>query len=433
MIRFLEKYVMPVAGKVAEQRHLQAIRDGIILTMPFLIIGSFFLIISALPIPGYNDFMAGLFGENWQRALGYPVSATFNIMALIAVFGIAYRLGEYYKVDALASGALSLVTFLLATPFQVAYIIPSTKESVLVEGAIPAALMGSQGLFVAMIIALISTELYRFIVQKKIIIKMPETVPPAVTRSFAALVPGFIVVTVIWILRLIIENTSFGSIHNIVGQILQEPLSVLGASLWGAIIAVILVHVLWSCGIHGATIVGGVMSPVWLSLMDQNRVAFQAGQDVPNTITAQFFDLWIYMGGSGATLALVVGMLLFARSQQLKSLGRLSIAPGIFNINEMVTFGMPIVMNPLLLIPFILVPVVLTIVSYFAMEWGWVTRPSGAAVPWTTPILFSGYLGSGGKISGVILQLVNFALAFFIYLPFLKIWDKQKLAEEKGE
>ncbi|MED1373099.1 PTS transporter subunit EIIC, partial [Bacillus paranthracis] len=238
----------------------------------------------------------------------------------------------YYKVDALASGALSLVTFLLATPFQVAYIIPSTKESVLVEGAIPAALMGSQGLFVAMIIALISTELYRFIVQKKIIIKMPETVPPAVTRSFAALVPGFIVVTVIWILRLIIENTSFGSIHNIVGQILQEPLSVLGASLWGAIIAVILVHVLWSCGIHGATIVGGVMSPVWLSLMDQNRVAFQAGQDVPNTITAQFFDLWIYMGGSGATLALVVGMLLFARSQQLKSLGRLSIAPGIFNI-----------------------------------------------------------------------------------------------------
>jgi PTS system cellobiose-specific IIC component len=433
MIKFLEKYVMPVAGKVAEQRHLQAIRDGIILTMPFLIIGSFFLIISALPIPGYNNFMAGLFGESWQKALGYPVSATFNIMSLIATFGIAYRLGGYYKVDALASGALSLVTFLLATPFQVAYIVPSTKESVLVEGAIPAVLMGSQGLFVAMIIALISTELYRFIVQKKLIIKMPETVPPAVTRSFAALVPGFIVVTVIWILRLMIENTSFGSIHNIVGQILQEPLSALGASLWGAVIAVIIVHVLWACGIHGAAIVGGVMSPIWLSLMDQNRIAFQAGQDVPNTVTTQFFDLWIYMGGSGATLALVVGMLLFARSQQLKSLGRLSIAPGIFNINEMVTFGMPIVMNPLLLIPFILVPVVLTVVSYFAMEWGWVARPSGAAVPWTTPILFSGYLGSGGKLSGVVLQLVNFALAFFIYLPFLKIWDKQKVAEEKGE
>jgi len=432
MVRFLEKYVMPVAGRIAQQRHLQAIRDGIILTMPFLIIGSFFLIISALPIPGYNDFMESLFGGNWQKALGYPVSATFNIMSLIATFGIAYRLGEQYKVDALAAGALSLVSFLLATPFQVTHIIPSTKESVVVDGAIPAALMGSQGLFVAMIIALISTEIYRFIIQKKMIIKMPETVPPAVTRSFTALIPGFIVVTVVWILRLILEQTTFGSIHNIVGQLLQAPLSVLGASLFGAVAAVIVVHVLWACGIHGAAIVGGVMSPVWLSLMDQNRIAFQAGQDVPNTITAQFFDLWIYTGGSGATLALVVAMLLFARSQQLKSLGRLSIAPGIFNINEMVTFGMPIVLNPLLLIPFILVPVVMTFVSYFAMEWGLVARPSGAAVPWTTPILFSGYLGSGGEISGVVLQIVNFILAFLIYLPFLKIWDKQKVAEEKG-
>ncbi|MEI4829918.1 PTS cellobiose transporter subunit IIC [Bacillus sp. FJAT-53711] len=433
MMGFLERYVMPVAGRIAEQRHLQAIRDGIILTMPFLIIGSFFLIISALPIPGYNEFMANLFGDGWQKALGYPVSATFSIMSLIAAFGIAYRLAERYKVDALAAGALSLVSFLLATPFQVSYIIEGTKESIIVEGVIPAVLMGSQGLFVAMILALISTEIYRLIIQKNIVIKMPETVPPAVSRSFTALIPGFIVVTVVWILRLMMEHTSFGSIHNIVGQLLQAPLSALGASLFGAVVAVILVHVLWACGIHGAAIVGGVMSPIWLSLMDQNRVAFQAEHILPNTITQQFFDLWIYMGGSGATLALVVAMLLFARSQQLKSLGRLSIAPGIFNINEMVTFGMPIVLNPLLLIPFILVPVVLTFVTYFAMESGLVARPSGAAVPWTTPIIFSGYLATGGKISGVVMQLVNFCLALLIYFPFLKMWDKQKVAEEKGE
>ncbi|MGG0237364.1 PTS cellobiose transporter subunit IIC [Bacillus rhizoplanae] len=433
MTGFLERYVMPIAGRIAEQRHLQAIRDGIILTMPFLIIGSFFLIISALPIPGYHEFMANLFGDGWQTALGYPVSATFSIMSLIAAFGIAYRLAEQYKVDALAAGALSLVSFLLATPFQVSHIIEGTKESIIVEGAIPAVLMGSQGLFVAMILALISTEIYRIIIQKNIVIKLPETVPPAVSRSFTALIPGFIVVTVVWILRLMMEHTSFGSIHNIVGQLLQAPLSEIGASLFGAVVAVILVHVLWACGIHGAAIVGGVMGPIWLSLMDQNRVAFQAGHTLPNTVTQQFFDLWIYMGGSGATLALVVAMLLFAQSQQLKSLGRLSIAPGIFNINEMVTFGMPIVLNPLLLIPFILVPVVLTIVTYFAMEWGLAARPSGAAVPWTTPIIFSGYLATGGKISGIVMQLVNFCLAFLIYFPFLKIWDKQKLAEEKGE
>ena len=198
-------------------------------------------------------------------------------------------------MDALASGALSLVTFLLATPFQVAYIIPSTKESVIVDGAIPAALMGSQGLFVAMIIAIISTEIYRFVVQKDNY-KMPETVPPAVTRSFA-LIPGFIVVTVVWIIRLIFEQTTFGSIHNVVGKLLQEPLSVLGASLGGS-------NRSYCCpctlGVRNSwsAIVGGVMSPVWLSLMDQNRIAFQAGQDVPNTITAQFLIygfIWVVL------------------------------------------------------------------------------------------------------------------------------------------
>lgn len=147
--------------------------------------------------------------------------------------------------------------------------------------------MGSQGLFVAMIIALISTELYRFIVQKDNYKDARDSsascdtfICRACSRIYCC--NGYLAFTLNY------RKYFFGSIHNIVGQILQEPLSVLGASLWGAIIAVILVHVLWSCGIHGATIVGGVMSPVWLSLMDQNRIAYQAGQDIPNTITAQF-------------------------------------------------------------------------------------------------------------------------------------------------
>jgi PTS system cellobiose-specific IIC component len=123
-------------------------------------------------------------------------------------------------------------------------------------------------------------------------------------------------------------------------------------------------------------------------------------------------------------------MIFRAKSKQLKSLGKLAIGPGIFNINEPVTFGMPIVLNPLLIIPFIITPVVLVITSYLSMKWGWVARPSGVAVPWTTPMLFSGYLATGGKISAVILQLVNFIISFIIYYPFLKAWDKQKLAEE---
>lgn len=433
-ISVLEKNIMPVAGRIAEQRHLQAIRDGIILSMPLLIIGSLFLILGYLPIPGYNEFMANLFGDQWLEKLLYPVGATFDIMALVVSFGVAYRLAEKYKVDALSAGAISLAAFLLATPYKVPFVPDGAKKAIVVSGGIPVQWVGSKGLFVAMILAIVSTEIYRKIIQKNIVIKLPDGVPPAVSRSFVALIPGFAVLCTVWVARLILEVTPFESFHNIVTVLLNKPLSALGGSLFGAVVAVLLVQLLWSTGLHGAAIVGGVMGPIWLSLMDENRMVFQQNPhaELPNVITQQFFDLWIYIGGSGATLALAIAMLLRARSQQLKSLGRLAIAPGIFNINEPITFGMPIVMNPLLIIPFILVPIVLTIVSYVAMATGLVAKPSGVAVPWTTPIIISGYLATGGKISGSILQMINFFISLAIYYPFFAMWDKQKTAEERG-
>ncbi|MFD1436719.1 PTS cellobiose transporter subunit IIC [Kroppenstedtia eburnea] len=425
---------MPIAGRIAEQRHLQAIRDGLVLAMPLLIIGSIFLVVAALPIPGYPEFMADVFGEEWQTKLLYPVNATFDIMALIVSFGVAYRLAEKYKVDPVSAGAISVSAFLLATPYTLSFTPDGAKDAIDVGGVIPVQFMGSQGLFVAMLLGLVATEIYRYIIQKNIVIKMPEGVPPAVARSFVALIPGLVVILVVWAIRLLIELTSFESIHNVVSTMLSKPLGLLGGSLIGALIAVLLVHLLWSSGLHGATIVGGVMGPIWLSLMDENRKVFQAdpSADLPNVITTQFFDLWVYIGGSGATLALVVVMILRARSTQVKSLGRLAIGPGIFNINEPITFGMPIVLNPLLIIPFVLIPLVLTVTTYVAMSTGLVAKPSGVAVPWTTPPLISGYLATGGKISGIVLQAINFVIAIVLYYPFLRIWDKQKLKEEQG-
>ncbi|MFP7298772.1 PTS cellobiose transporter subunit IIC [Neobacillus niacini] len=428
----LENKIMPVAGRIAGQRHLQALRDGLILTMPLIIVGSLFLILGFLPIPGYADFMAGIFGEAWLSKLLYPVGATFDIMALIAAFGIAYRLAEKYGVDALSAGAISVAAFLLATPYQVSFLPEGAKEAVMVGGAIPTALMGSKGLFVAMLVAMLSTEIYRFVVQRNIVIRMPDGVPPAVSKSFIALIPGFFVIAIIWILRLIIEQTSFASLHNIVGELLGKPLGVLGGSLIGSLVAVLLIQLLWSCGLHGASIVGGVMGPIWLSSMDANRIAFQDGQTLPNIFTQQFFDIFIYVGGSGATLALVIAMLFWAKSQQMKQLGRLAIGPGIFNINEPITFGMPIVMNPLMIVPFILAPMVMVITTYIAMSTGLVAKPAGIAVPWTMPPIIGGYLAAGGKISGALLQIVNFVICFGIYYPFFRMWDRQKLAEERG-
>lgn len=430
----LENKVMPVAGRIAGQRHLQALRDGLILTMPLIIVGSIFLILGFLPIPGYEEFMANTFGDAWLTKLLYPVGATFDIMALIAGFGIAYRLAEKYNVEPLSAGAISVSAFLLATPFEVSFLAEGASEAVMVGGAIPAALMGSKGLFVAMLIAMLSTEIYRYIIQKNIVFRLPDGVPPAVSKSFVALIPGAIVIFVVWILRILVENTDFGSLHNIVGELLGKPLGVLGGSLIGSLVAVFLVQLLWSCGLHGASIVGGVMGPIWLAATDANRLAFQNGSDeLPNIFTAQFFDLFVYIGGSGATFALVVMMLLRARSQQMKQLGRLAFGPGLFNINEPITFGMPIVMNPLMIVPFILAPLTIVITTYIAMSTGLVARPAGIAVPWTMPPIIGGYLATGGKISGALLQLFNFCVTFAIYYPFFRMWDRQKYAEEQGK
>ncbi|SKC56869.1 PTS cellobiose transporter subunit IIC [Maledivibacter halophilus] len=431
---FLEEKVMPVAGRIADQKHLQSIRDGLILAMPLLIIGSLFLIIGFLPIPGYNDFMAGVFGEMWKTRLLYPVGATFDIMAIFASFGIAYRLAERYEVDPLSAGAISLAAFMLVTPHKIMFAAEGAAEAVEVGGVIPVGLMGSKGLFVAMFIALISTEIYRKIVQKNIIIKMPEGVPPAVSKSFAALIPALVVITVVWILRIGLEHTSFEHIHNVVGDLLTAPLSKLGGSLGGALVGVFLIDLLWTTGLHGSAVVGAVMNPIWLSLMDQNRMVFQADPTaaLPNIVTLQFLDLWVFVGGSGATLVLAILLAFKSKSKQLKNLGKLSLGAGIFNINEPIVFGTPIVMNPILMIPFIFVPLVITLISYMAMKLGLVALPCGVAVPWTTPMLISGYLATGGRISGAVLQLVNFIIALALYYPFFKMWDNKKLEEENS-
>lgn len=422
---------MPVAGRIAGQRHLQALRDGIVLSTPLLIIGSIFLILANLPFEGYLAFMSHVFGKDWTTALSYPVSATFGIMALIASFGIAYRLAEKYGVDPLSSGAISVAAFILATPTFTEFLPAGAKAAVHVTGVLPMMYMGSKGLFVAMILALISTEIYRKIIQMNIVFKMPDGVPPAVSKSFVALIPGAAVILVVWLLRLGVEHTSFHDLHSVVTKLLAGPLGAFGGSLFGTIIIVLLLNLLWTTGLHGGAIVGAVMGPIWLSSLDDNRLAIAAGHDPHNIFTQPFFDLFVYMGGSGVTVVFAFMMAFFSKSQQAKQLGRLALGPGLFNINEPIVFGAPVVMNPILMVPFILTPVITTIVTYLAMKTGMVPLTNGVLPPWTSPPIMGGYLATLSW-KGAAMQLVNLAIAFSIYFPFFKIWDKQNLMLESG-
>lgn len=422
LISFLERYVMPFAGRIAAQRHLGALRDGMMMTMPFIIIGSIFLILANFPIPAYLDFMAA--HPDLKNALLYPYKGTFDLIALIATVATAYRLAESYKVDPLASGMVALTSYFVVTPFT-----NFTVGDVTVN-AMETAYFTSKGLFVGLIIAILTTEVYRKIVQKNIVIKLPDGVPPTVAKSFTALIPGAIAIMVAWGVRLLIENVGdFGNIHNVVTQLLQEPLTAAGTSFVGSLIVFLLIVLLWAVGLHGASIVGSVMTPIWLSLTAANAAATEAGEPVKHIVTNELNDLF-YIGGSGLTLGLVVAMVFFAKSQQLKSLGKLSIGPGLFNVNEPVIFGMPIVLNPLMIIPFILAPVVGFTLTYFSMQWGIVPKPIGVVTPWTIPPVIGGYLITG-SIRGAILQIVLFVVSFAIYFPFFKIWDKQKVEEEK--
>lgn len=418
---------MPVAGKVANQRHLAAIKDGMVITLPFIIVGSVFLILGNLPIPALANFYKdNATGQVIARWLSYPVDVTFNLLGFIACIGIAYKLSQYYKLDEVSGVILSLISFFLVTPFT--FMIEKTGDTI--TGIIPLTRLGSQGLFVAIIMAIFTIEIFNFIVKKNIVIKMPDSVPPSVAKSFAALIPGFVVILISLLIRIGFEVSPFKNIHNVVEMLLTKPLTAAGGSFFGMTTLSLITNLLWSCGIHGSNLVtGGIAKPILDTLMDQNRIALSAGQPLPNIVTTQFFDIFHNMGGSGATFSLAVMLLFFSKSQQLKEIGKLAIGPAFFNINEPILFGLPIVMNPILIIPFILAPLVTVIVTYSAMYFGLVAKVTGVALPWTTPPFIAGFLATN-HWTGAAIQVVNFFITAAIYYPFFKIWDNKKLQEE---
>ncbi|GEP20078.1 PTS cellobiose transporter subunit IIC [Pediococcus argentinicus] len=418
---FLQEKLMPIAGKVAASRHLVALRDGFALVMPLIIIGSTFLLVSSFPIPAYLSFMAKVFGPNWATVMGWATNATFSIIGMVAVIGISYQLAKSYgDIDALSASMISLAAFMLTIPLN----IDKTGAA-----WVPLGQLGSLGLFEALLIGLFVTDAFVWMIHKNWQFKMPDTVPPAVGYAFSALIPGFIIILGMWLLRLGISFTFFKTIPNVITVILAKPLTAVGGSIWGALVAEFFVSFLWLFGIHGANVVGGIMAPIWLGQMTQNAEAAKAHKELPNVVTQQFFDNFVHAGGSGETISLALMLMFLAKSDNLKAIGRLAGVPGLFNINEPIMFGMPIVLNPIMAIPFVVVPLVSVITTYFSMKYGLVGKTFGVAVPWTTPPIISGFLATG-KISGSILQLVNIIIGGAIYYPFFKIADREALKQE---
>ncbi len=418
----LEEKLLPIAAKLGNNKILIAIRDGITLSMPLIIIGSLFLVIASFPIEAWTNWLTeiGIDGYLWKG-----VDSSFGLMGLIASFGIANSLARQYNVDGVSAGIISLSSFIVVTPFG--------------EGGIPVGFMGSKGLFVAMVLGIISALIFQWFIKKDIRIKLPDSVPPAVSSSFSALIPGAVIITLWLVVFAVLDKINVGNIHELLLVVLGGPLGLLGNNIFGTVVSILLNSAFWFVGIHGGNVVNSILNPIWLMNSDANRLIFQADKfaELPHTITAQFIDNFVYMGGGGATIGLVVVIAIIARrkkaSQITKTMAPLTLTPGLFNINEPAMFGLPVVMNISLLIPFILAPVANAIICYFAMSTGIVAKTTGIAVSWTMPPIISGFLTTGGHISGAILQVVCIIVDIAIYWGFYRAVEKQNLQLEAAE
>lgn len=413
---WLDSHFAQPLSKISEQRHLRAIRDGVVSAIPLIIVGSFFLIIAMPPIPENWGFH--IWATQHIQQIMIPYRMTFWIMSLYICFGIGYNLAKSYKLDPLAGAQLSVAAFLLS-------IMPIIKKTG--DILLPMASLGSVGIFPCMLLAIFSVEILRFCKTHNLVFKMPEQVPSSVAHSFEAIIPAGIIVIIMTLINVVFKINLEVLIQNIF-----SPLVKAGDTLGGVLVPVILVVFFWFFGIHGDSIVGSVARPIWLQYFSENAEKMSHGLQPTHIAPETFFQWFVWIGGSGATIGLIIAALCIGKSKYTKSITRASLVPCIFNINEPIIFGFPVMLNPVFLIPFILAPVVMTLVTWFTFKLGWV-HMMFVQPPWTLPAPIGAFLATGGDWRAIVLCIVDILIATLIYWPFVMMYDKQELAKEQKD
>lgn len=452
-MKFMERFneianrtLVPIASKLANQRHLASIRDGMVVAIPLSILGGICLIISTPPFKpetlgdwGFiSDMLLGWY--NWAQAnkamLQLPYNMTMALMGLFVAFAIAYNLAKRYNMAPLNASIVSTAVFLMVSaPVSKAVPVEAINEGTAVadmlgqtSAFIPTTYLDAKGIFTAIIVAIGCVEIMQFLLKKNIRFKLPQGVPPAISSSFDAIILLFLCVIVFYALSLFVQNISGELLPSMIMSILAPAISGLD-SLWGICLITMIAQVFWFFGLHGASITQPIRLPFMQMYLVANIVAFSANEEIPHFFTQPFWSYVIALGGGGATLGLCL-LLLKSKSAELKTLGKLSIGPAFFNINEPIIFGLPMVLNPMMMIPFIFVPVVNTIITYSCMYFGIVGK-GVIETPWTTPAPLGAVLGCMDIKAGV-LVIGLIILDMILYYPFFKLMEKQKLEEEQG-
>ncbi|MDT2662259.1 PTS transporter subunit EIIC [Enterococcus hulanensis] len=417
----LEKYLLPFANIFSKNRYLVAIKDAFLISLPFTIFSSMFTAIANIP------FLPNIFGEKaitqFQAFVSPTFSLTMGVISFIVAAGIGYSLSNHYNVNPIYGAIVSLISFIMITPMTTA-----TEAGEQVLNVLPLSEVGAVGMFAAIIMSIIATEIYRYAIQHNWTIKMPSSVPKLVSDSFFSFIPIAVALIAAFAIRMIFEATPFETVNNLIYQVLQKPLTSLGTSLPATIIVGILVNLFWFFGLHGHVIVGSVMVPIWNAQSFDNLAAFQAGKELPHLVTGQFTDFFVLNGGYLSIPVLISLLFLFKKRTDWNDLGKIALAPGIFGVYEPLIFGLPIMLNPIMFIPLVATPIITTTLSYLAMNLGLVPFTTGVALPYTMPLIVSGAIVTN-SIRGAILQIVLLIILTFMWYVFLKVLNNQNKME----
>ena len=402
---FMNQRLVPVLTVLSENTHLSAIRAGMVSVVPLTIIGGFFMIVMYLPVTGWDELV-----KPYLKLLEIPVTATFGLLAVFVCFAIGYDLGKRLKQEAIVSATIATVVFLML-------------QLDLEDQALTMDNLGSKGLFTAILVALLAVTVQKLFTDWNLVIKLPANVPPIVYESFLSLSPLFFLILVGWSVRFV---AGIDINHGV--QTLLSPLVLALNTLPGILAYAFLVTLLWSVGINGDNAMDAIVAPIFLQYLAANVEAMTLGQPLPYITAYGFFTAFVNVGGTGATIALAL-IMWNSKEPGFRKISRISMPTQVFQINEPIFFGFPIVLNPVFMIPYVINALMLTTGTYLLMEWGLINRPF-VNVPWTTPPIIGHYLVSGGDWRAAAWGAMSIVLAMAVYFPFAKVAERQRLEAE---
>lgn len=419
MKEWLDRAFLPMITSVVNLRPLTALRNGMTYTIPIIIAGSLFFLFAHFPV----DYIA-----QWIDKTGFSMyftqvyQATFDVIAFWIVFAIAYAYAKEENIDRLPVGMTALSAYLLLI------------QPLNVQGEIDNIWTGGEGILGAVATGLLIGWGYARLARFAKGWRQRGKIPENVWQSFTSLIPILAIVIFTLIGSAVFQQLFGMTVIQGIWTYVQLPIQSLIDTLFGVLLLGFFVPFLWLFGLHGSAIVNGLVSPILQANSLANAEILASGKELTvanggHIVTQQFLDQFMTVTGAGLTLGAVFFMMFFAKSRKYRELGKLSLLPAFFNINESIIFSTPIVMNPMMAVPFIFAPILSGLITYSALYFGFVPLFTAVQVPWTTPPILSGFLVGG--VPAAILQGIVLAISFFIYFPFLKKIDSANFKKER--